>query len=125
MKIILSLVALVAVSASLAFAESPQDKQTAAGRQIGTSATQKIAFHGATPVVLRTSANQAAVTATVGIAVVTTAPTQTTPYGYTTSAQAAAVVTNVNALRADVLALTTLCNELRAALVEKGLIKGS
>jgi hypothetical protein len=69
----------------------------------GASATDKIAFHGATPAVQRSGSAQAAV--------VTTAPTNTTPYGYSTSAQAAAIV--------------TLLNEIRAALVEKGIIKGS
>jgi hypothetical protein len=43
--------------------------------------------------------------------VVTTASTQTTPFGFATQAQADAIV--------------TLANELRAALVEKGLIKGA
>lgn len=51
----------------------------------------------------RASADQAAVA--------TTAPTNTTPYGFSTSAQAAAIV--------------TLVNELRAALVAVGIIKGS
>jgi uncharacterized protein YkwD len=73
------------------------------GTKISTTASQKIAFHGSTPVIQRTSASQAAVA--------TTAATQTTPYGYTTAAQANAIV--------------TLVNELRAALVEKGIIKGS
>lgn len=44
-------------------------------------------------------------------AVATTAPTNTSPFGYTTSAQAAAIVTLVNALR--------------LALVNVGIIKGS
>ena len=44
-------------------------------------------------------------------AVVTTAATNVAPFGYTTSAQANAIV--------------TLVNELRAALVEKGLIAGA
>ena len=44
-------------------------------------------------------------------AVATTASTNTTPYGFTTAAQADAIV--------------TLVNELRAALVAKGIIKGA
>jgi hypothetical protein len=43
-------------------------------------------------------------TATVGAAVVTTAPTNATPYGYS-QAQAQAILDNINALRNDVLAL--------------------
>lgn len=73
------------------------------GLQVGYSPADLVSFHGATPVVQRSGAAQAAVA--------TTAPTNSTPYGFTTSAQAAALV--------------TLVNELRAALVEKGIIKGS
>lgn len=73
------------------------------GTKIGTATTQKIAFHNSTPVAQRAGAAQAAVG--------TTGATQTTPYGFTTAAQADAIV--------------ALVNELRAALVEKGLIKGS
>lgn len=76
---------------------------TTTGTQLGTGTTQKLAFHGSTAVVQRAGAAQNAVA--------TTASTQTTPFGYTTQAQADAIV--------------TLVNELRAALTEKGLIKGS
>ena len=70
--------------------------------QSGT-ATGKQGFYGATPIVQRTGATQAAV--------VTTAATSTTPYGFASAAQADAIV--------------TLVNELRAALVALGMIKGS
>jgi len=73
------------------------------GMFIGENTTQKLAFHGITPVAQRAGAAQAAVA--------TTASTLTTPYGYTTQAQADGVI--------------TLLNEIRAALVQKGLIKGS
>lgn len=73
------------------------------GTVLGQSSTDKIAFHNATPAVMRSGAAQAAVA--------TTGATNTTPYGFTTAAQADAIV--------------TLLNEIRAALVEKGLIKGS
>lgn len=76
---------------------------TGTGTKIGTGTTQKLAFHNSTPVVQRSGADQTAV--------VTTAATNITPYGYATQAQADALV--------------TLVNELRAAMVEKGLIKGS
>ncbi len=78
-------------------------RRTAAGLKIGGDVTDKIAFHGVAPAAQRAGASQAAV--------VTTAPSNSTPYGYTTSAQAAAIV--------------TLVNEIRATLVEKGLMKGS
>lgn len=71
----------------------------------------------------RAGSAQAAVTATVGAAVATTAPTNSGPYGFAQT-QAAALITNINALRVDVLALTTLVNELRAAAVARDEIKG-
>lgn len=58
---------------------------------------------GTLPVGMRASSSQAAVT--------TTAATSTTPYGFSTSAQADAIV--------------TLVNEIRASLVACGIIKGS
>lgn len=77
--------------------------QTTTGTKIGTATGQKLAFHNSTPVIQRAGAAQAAVA--------TTASTNIAPYGYTTSAQADAIV--------------TLVNEIRATLVEKGLMKGS
>lgn len=76
---------------------------TVTGTKIGTSVSQKLGFWNATPVVQPASASQAAV--------VTTAATQTTPYGFATQAQADALVTLVNALR--------------TALVNIGAIKGA
>jgi uncharacterized protein YkwD len=76
-------------------------KNTTTGYKIGTAADQKVGFHGATPAVQRAGAAQAAVA--------TTAPTNASPYGFT-QAQAAALI--------------ALVNEMRAVLVEKGLMKG-
>lgn len=73
------------------------------GTKISTEIDQKIGFHGATPTIQRSGSSQEAVA--------TTGATQTTPYGYTTAAQANGIV--------------TLLNEIRASLVEKGIIKGS
>lgn len=85
----------------------------AAGANIATNATtgtilatavgQKLGFHGSTAVVQRAGAAQ--------VAVATTAATNVGPYGFTTQAQADAIV--------------TLVNELRAMAVEKGLMKGA
>lgn len=77
-------------------------KNTTAGYKVGSAADQKIGFHGATPSVQRAGAAQASVA--------TTAPTNSSPYGFT-QAQATAII--------------ALLNEIQAALVEKGLIKGS
>lgn len=71
------------------------------GVQIGQTG-EKLGFLGATPIVQRAGAAQAAVA--------TTAATSSTPFGYS-EAQANAIV--------------ALVNELRAALVANGLIKGS
>lgn len=72
------------------------------GTKLGATG-DKLAVLGATPVVQRVGAAQAAV--------VTTGTTQSTPYGFATAAQGDALV--------------TLCNELRAALVAFGIIKGA
>ena len=50
--------------------------------------------------------------AATAVDVATTGPTTETPYGYTTSAQAAAIVTNINALVADVASIRTALNDL-------------
>jgi hypothetical protein len=71
------------------------------GFSLGQSITDLVAVHGATPTVQRSGAAQAAV--------VTTTPT-TAAYGYTL-AQAEAII--------------TLLNEIRAALVQKGIIAGA
>jgi hypothetical protein len=71
------------------------------GVVLGQSETDLVAFHGAAPVDQRSGAAQAAVA--------TTAAT-TSAYGYA-QAQADAIV--------------TLLNEIRATLVEKGLMKGA
>lgn len=94
------------------------------GTKIGTAVGQKLGFWNATPVVQQASANQAAVTTTVGSAVAGTAATNSSPYGFA-QAQADAIVANVNALRVDVLALNVLLTALRTALVNTGIVKGA
>ncbi len=72
------------------------------GTVLGQSANDLISFYNANPVAQRSSAAQTAVP--------TTPPTNSSPYGYS-QAQAAAIV--------------TLLNEIRATLVGLGLMKGS
>jgi N-acetyl-anhydromuramyl-L-alanine amidase AmpD len=72
------------------------------GTVFGNNKADKIAFHGAAPVGQRSGVAQ--------FSVITTAPTSASPYGYS-QAQATAII--------------TLLNEIRAALVEKGIIQGS
>lgn len=74
-----------------------------AGQTLGASITDTISFYGVTPIAQRAGAAQAAVG--------TTAATTTTPWGFGSSTQADAIV--------------TLVNEMRAAMVAVGLIKGA
>ena len=73
------------------------------GTKIGTGIDQKIGFYDTTPIIQRSGVAQDAID--------TTGATQTTPWGYSSQAQANAII--------------TLANELRAALVAIGIIKGS
>lgn len=70
--------------------------------QLGSATTDTIGFYGSTGVARRSGSAQAAIT--------TASATATTPYGFATQAQADAIV--------------TLANELRAALVALNVIKG-
>lgn len=78
---------------------------TTTGTKLGTAAAQKIAFHDATPVIQRAGEDQAAVTPSTDFSGSDTVDEST--------------------ILAAVQAVETLVNELRAALVEKGLIKGA
>ena len=77
-----------------------------------------VGFHGEARTAQRAGAAQAAVTGTVGtnIAAFTDPPS---------AAEMTTLRTFVNALKTDNAAQTVLLNEIRAALVEKGLIKGA
>ena len=77
------------------------------GVSVTTTAAEKLGFHNATPVVQRASAAQAVVS--------TNALSVNATYS---QAEVTAIATRASAL-------TTLVNELRAAMVEKGLIKGA
>ena len=66
------------------------------GTRIGQSSSEKLGFYGlTTPIVQPTG----------GVAVTTTAATTSTPYGYSTSTQADAIVTAINATLANLRAL--------------------
>lgn len=74
----------------------------AANAQLGTTTAKLVGFYGTAPIAQRAGAAQAAV--------VGTAATNSSPFGYS-QAQADAIV--------------TLVNELRAAMVALGIIKGA
>lgn len=80
------------------------------GTQLGTGTTDKISFYAATPVSQQTSSAQAAVTAT-SVSPATNSGGAVTVFGFTSAAQ--------------MNAIPTLLNELRADLVALGFIKGS
>jgi len=68
-----------------------------AGVTVGQDSAALISFYGATPLAQQSGANQAAVG--------TTAATTTSPWGFSTSTQADAIVTLVNQLRSDLVDL--------------------
>ena len=72
---------------------------------VGASASAKVGFHGATPTAQRAGAAQAAVT--YASQTISDPPTQA----------------QVQAVNDGLVAAVTLLNELRAAVVEKGIIK--
>jgi hypothetical protein len=113
---------------------------------LGRSVSSLVGFYGATLAVQPLGSAQAVYTVTltafaptVGAAVVTTAATNTSPFGFATAGQANDLVSRVNQLRDDILALQTrigqiqadqnasktLIDAIRSALVSLGLIKGS
>lgn len=67
------------------------------GFTVGAAATNYVGFYGATPIVQPSGSGQAAV--------ITTAATTSTPWGFATSGQANAIVTLVNQLRSDLVSL--------------------
>jgi len=107
----IALIVLCAVGVLAAYAADlltiRQDPGQTGGVLIQTTASEKLGFHGATPVVMRAGADQAAVS------------TNALAVGASYS-QA-----EVTAIATRATALTALANELRASLVEKGLIKGT
>lgn len=98
----------------------PAARPTDDGLLVGEATTQGVGFHGTTPSTQRAGAAQAAV--------VLTAATVATANGSdaaTTQTLANALKTELNKVIADNVALAALVNELRAAMVAKGLIKGA
>lgn len=68
------------------------------GTVMGQSATDKIAFYGGAPVAQRAANSLAAIT--------TTAATTTTPWGFSTSTQANAIVSALNEVIATLVGLS-------------------
>lgn len=92
---------------------------------LGRTAASARGFFGASPITQPASVNQAAVTASMGAAVITTPATNTSPYGFATAGQADDIVARVNEAKTLGEQNKVLLNEMRANLVALGLIKGS
>jgi hypothetical protein len=86
---------------------------------IGDASTDTIGFYGATATTQ--PAAIAAVTTAALTSVTTTAATSTTPFGYSTAAQADAIVATLNAVAVRAAALTTQGNSFDTALTALGL----
>jgi len=88
-----------------------------------------VGFYGVTPVSRPSAYTQTYSTAdkthanATQVAVATTGATAVTPFGYTTAAQADAIVTAVNAARLDILDLKQLVNALIDDLQSQGLVQ--
>jgi|GEM_PF-2141463 len=104
------------------------------GTKHGTATTQKQSWWNATPIVQPASANQAAAAALTSATLTdSTTGTPSTTVGDVGATFDQATLNNINAstvdqhnkLRADLAAVRTLVNQLRADLVAAGLIKGS
>jgi hypothetical protein len=95
------------------------------GGSIGSTGTDTVGFYGATPVVQPAAAAQSVVPTTAITTAVSTGATSTTPYGFATAAQGDAVVAAVNSLIARQAAVVTLLNRIRLDLVALGILKGS
>jgi hypothetical protein len=103
---------------------------TGTGTQIGTAASQKLGFWGATPGIQPSGASQAAIGAltvatltdsTGGTASTTLASISDTP---TKNAIASLAAQHANAIT-DLTSLKTLLNQIRSDLVARGILKGS
>ena len=103
--------------------------EEASGLTLGQSASSKVGFYGATPVVQPSGASQAALgnVTTVGNNTGNASATLgLTLIGNTTSAdQSTAIMNDLAALRDDMANAFTLITAIRSALVAQGIIKGA
>jgi hypothetical protein len=101
---------------------------TTTGTKIGTATTQKLGFYNAAPVVQPSAYTQTYATADkthatrLATAVASTAATQTSPFGYTTQAQADDIIVQLNNLQTDQLDTAQLLNSLIDDLQALGLV---
>lgn len=94
------------------------------GFTVGQSAADLVAFYGATPIAQRGNASQAVAVAVVDGSVGTAAATNGIA-ALTATYNSTLIVNSIATLAEQGNALVVLTNEMRAALVALGLIKGS
>lgn len=92
---------------------------------IGSTSVAKVGFFGTTPASKPAATNQALASTATITPVATTLATSTTPFGFTTTAQANALFAAINSLITQVAALTTLGNQIETDLISLGLSKGT
>lgn len=92
---------------------------------LGDAITDHIGLYGVTAVTQPAGAAQGAVATGAITPLVTTASTQTTPWGFGSQAQADAIATQVNLVITQGAALVALANAIRTALLALGAIKGA
>jgi hypothetical protein len=107
------------------------DDGNSQGTRLGRNSSSLISFYGATPT-SRVAGGLAASTATVSSMLATsasismsTASGAVTVWGYSSAAQANAIVTGVGQLITDVEALRQAYTQLRGATITTGLFTGS
>jgi hypothetical protein len=96
--------------------------------QAGDDAAVTIGFYGATPVAQPASASQAAYTITAVTAIGTTtlsAANTSAVFAFASSTAGNALVTRVDQMQVDMVAVGVLLNQIRSELVTLGLLKGS
>ena len=95
------------------------------GTVLGRSATDLVAFYGATPVARNTTSSGVMVT-TFGAAIpANTAISTAGVQGASTAAIMTSTLAAVAALQVDMAELQTLLNNIRTTLVDNGLVDGS
>lgn len=109
------------MTGAIAMGDNNISAGTTTGVKFGTATSQKIGFFNATPVVQPASANQAAVT----LGNANNEIGGLTFSGSYTQAEVEALRDKCEELADDVRNLSTLIHELRTALVNLGLVKGS
>ena len=95
------------------------------GASMGYDANSLISFYGYTPIIQRANAYQATVLTTAISAVTTTGALSSSAFGFSTAAQADAIITAVNSIITRQELIRVLAVELRNAMVALGLVKGS